>query len=296
MMFGHDFYHGTIRRYIIMFGNLFNEIQVDRFNSTGTKIQSVNVPIAYGPKQKFIERYFGDPTLTKSIATTLPRLGFEFTSMSYAPQRKLNTGHKYIKGTIQSGNSFDSTYVPVPYDLNFSLHALVKNAEDGVQIIEQIVPFFTPDWVVTVKVLPQLGINLDVPIELASVTSTDEYEGDFESQRVITWQLDFVVKGYLFGPVTRNKFIANADINSSLQQIQIVPVGTVPGSNVAQESTINTSSRVTIQTFNANNDFGFSETILTFPLPINAPSETLSFTSDSTSISTDLLTITTDAQ
>lgn len=266
MMFGHDFYHGTIRRYIIMFGNLFNEIQVDRFNSTGTKIQSVNVPIAYGPKQKFIERYFGDPTLTKSIATTLPRLGFEFTSMSYAPQRKLNTGHKYIKGVIQSGNSFDSTYVPVPYDLNFSLHALVKNAEDGVQIIEQIVPFFTPDWVVTVKVLPQLGINLDVPIELASVTSTDEYEGDFESQRVITWQLDFVVKGYLFGPVTRNKFIANADINSSLQQIQIVPVGSIPNSNTAEETTINTSSRVTIQTFNANNDFGFSETI-TLPSP-----------------------------
>jgi hypothetical protein len=249
-----------------MFGNLFNEIQVDRFDSTGTRIQSVNVPIAYGPKQKFIERYFGDPNLTKSIATTLPRLGFEFTSMSYAPQRKLNTGHKYIKGTIQSGNSFDSTYVPVPYDLNFSLHALVKNAEDGVQIVEQIVPFFTPDWVVTVKVLPQLGINLDIPIELSGINSTDEYEGDFESQRVITWQLDFVVKGYLFGPVTRNKFIANADINNNLQQIQIVPVGTIPGSNTAGETTISTSSRVTIQTFNANSDFGFSETI-TLPSP-----------------------------
>ena len=296
-MFGHDFYHGTIRRYIIMFGNLFNEIQVDRFDSTGTKIQSVNVPIAYGPKQKFIERYFGDPNLTKSIATALPRMGFEFTSMAYAPQRKLNSGHKYIKGTTQAGNSFDTVYTPVPYDFNFSLHVLVKNAEDGAQIIEQIAPFFTPDWTVTVKVLPQLGINLDVPIELSSITSTDEYEGDFESQRVITWQLDFVVKGYLFGPVTRNKYIANADINSRLEQIQLIPVNTIGSgtSNIAQPGSISSSSTVTIQTFNANADFSFSETIITYPLPRTVTAN-VSYTADSTTFTTDLLTITTDAQ
>lgn len=268
-MFGHDFYHGTLRRYIIMFGNLFNEIQVERFNSSGTKVQSVNVPIAYGPKQKFIQRAIADPTLLKPVSTILPRLGFEFTSLSYAPQRKLNSGHRFVRGSIQPGNAFDSLYTPVPYDINFSLYALVKNAEDGTQIIEQIVPFFTPDWTVTVKIVPEMNINMDVPIELTSISSEDTYEGDFESIRVITWQLDFIVKGYLFGPINRNKFISNAEINSSIE-----------------------TAKVTTQTFVGDSDFGFEETIVTTPAPI----QPLSFTSDSTTITSDSTSITTDAQ
>jgi len=268
MMFGHDFYHGTLRRYIIMFGNLFNEIQVTRFNSSGIKAQSVNVPIAYGPKQKFIQRAIADPTLLKPISTILPRLGFEFTSLTYAPQRKLNSGHRYVRGVEQPGKAFDQLYTPVPYDINFSLYALVKNAEDGTQIIEQIVPFFTPDWTVTVKILPEMNINMDVPIELTSISSEDTYEGDFESIRVITWQLDFVVKGYLFGPVNRSKFISNAEINSKIQTVAF-----------------------TTQTFAGNSDFGFEETIVTQPAPVSpatvVTTDSISITSDSTSITTD---------
>jgi hypothetical protein len=101
----------------------------------------------------------------------------------------------------------------VPYDFNFSLNLFTKNAEDGIQVIEQIVPFFTPDFTVTMKVLPELNINLDIPIELLSVTSDDSYEGSFDDQRVLTWDLDFVVKGYLFGPVTKNKYINKATIS-----------------------------------------------------------------------------------
>ena len=245
MMFGHDFYHGTLRRYIIMFGNLFNEIQVDRFNSNGTKAQSVNVPIAYGPKQKFIQRAIADPTLLKPVSTILPRLGFEFTSLSYAPQRKLNSGHRFVKGSIQPGNAFDSLYTPVPYDINFSLYALVKNAEDGTQIVEQIVPFFTPDGTVTVNIIPEMNINMDVPIELTSISSEDTYEGDFESIRVITWQLDFTVKGYLFGPVQRYKYIDTANVST----------------NVIEGFT------VSFQDFNGNSAFQVSETITEVQIP-----------------------------
>ena len=212
-MFGHDFYHGTLRRYVIMFGNLFNEIQIDRWDSTGAKLQTLNVPIEYGPKQKFIQRVTADPTLNREVSTTLPRLGFEFTSMSYAPQRKLNSAHYYQKGQNTGGTDFAYSFAPVPYDFNFSLHALVKNAEDGTQIVEQIVPFFTPDWTVTMKALPDLNLNLDIPIELLSVTSEDTYEGDFESRRIISWQFDFVVKGYLFGPVKKFKYIADTETN-----------------------------------------------------------------------------------
>lgn len=213
MIFGHDFYHGTLRKYIVMFGNLFNELQVERYNDTGTKIQTLNVPIAYGPKAKYIARITSDPDLNREISITLPRLSFELTGLDYAPARKLNTAMRIKKGVNTGGNDFSGTYAPVPYDMAFSLSIMSKYAEDGIQLVEKIVPFFTPDFTVTVKALPELSLNLDVPIQLNNITSSDSYEGDFESKRVITWDLSFTVKGYLFGPVTKTKYITSADVN-----------------------------------------------------------------------------------
>ena len=221
MMFGHDYYHGTLRRFVIMFGNLFNEIQIERYDANGNIAQTLNVPIEYGPKQKFYQRIYGDPTLNREIAVTNPRLGFEFISMSYAPSRKINTAHRYVKGQNTGGNDFNFTYAPVPYDMQFQLNAFVKNAEDGTQIVEQIVPFFTPDWTVTMKILPELGITMDIPIELTSVTSEDTWEGDFESRRVLTWQFDFTVKGYLFGPLQKYKYIDRADVRTKIEEATI---------------------------------------------------------------------------
>ena len=196
-----------------MFGNIFNEIQVDRFDSSGNKIQTLNVPLEYSPKQKSIQRVTADPTLNRDIAATLPRLGFEMTSLTYAGARKLNSSTKIVRGVNTGGNDFGFVYTPVPYDMSFSLHVLVKNAEDGTQIIEQILPFFTPDYTVTIRALPELNINLDIPIELNSVTTDDSYEGDFDaSRRILTWQLDFTVKGYLFGPINKQKFIIDTTI------------------------------------------------------------------------------------
>ena len=244
-MFGHDFYHGTLRRYVIMFGNLFNEIQVDRYNDTGTKIQTLNVPIEYGPKQKFIQRVLSDPTLNREIGATLPRLGFEFTSMTYAPQRKLNSAHKISRGVNTGGLDFNYMYTPVPYDFNFSLHVLVRNTEDGTQIVEQIVPFFTPDFTVTMKMIPEMSVNMDIPIELISVTSSDSYEGDFDSRRIQTWQLDFTVKGYLFGPIKKFKYIIRDD------------------TNLIDDSSAINKAIISTQTFTGNSEFGVSETITT---------------------------------
>ena len=244
-MFGHDFYHGTLRRYVIMFGNLFNEIQVDRYDSAGTKLQTVNVPIEYGPKQKFIQRVTSDPDLDRHISTTLPRLGFEFTSMSYAPQRKLNSAHKISRGVNTGGLDFNYMHTPVPYDFNFSLHALFRNTEDGTQIVEQIVPFFTPDFTVTMKMVPELNLNMDVPIELQSATSDDSYEGDLDSRRIQTWQLDFIIKGYLFGPIKKLKYIIRDDVNL-----------------INDGSAIN-KAIISTQTFTGNSEFGVSESITT---------------------------------
>ncbi len=238
MMFGHDFYHGTLRRFVIMFGNLFNEIQIERYDANGNVAQTLNVPIEYGPKQKFYQRIYGDPTLNREIAVTNPRLGFEFISMNYAPSRKINTAHKFVKGQNTGGNDFNFTYAPVPYDMQFQLNAFVKNAEDGTQIVEQIVPFFTPDWTVTMKVLPELGVNMDIPIELTSVSSTDEWEGDFDTRRVLTWQFDFTVKGYLFGPLQKYKYIDRADVHTNIE-----------------------SATITTQTFEGDAAFQITETV-----------------------------------
>ena len=244
-MFGHDFYHGTLRRYVIMFGNLFNEIQVDRYDSAGTKLQTINVPIEYGPKQKFIQRVTSDPELTRNVSTTLPRLGFEFTSMTYAPQRKLNSAHKITRGVNTGGLDFNFMYTPVPYDFNFSLHALFRNTEDGTQIVEQIVPFFTPDFTVTMKMIPEMAFNMDIPIELNSVNSSDTYEGDMDSRRIQTYQLDFTVKGYLFGPINKFKYIIRDDVNL-----------------INDGSAIN-KAIISTQTFTGNSEFGVSESITT---------------------------------
>jgi len=243
-MFGHSFYHGTLRRYVIMFGNLFNEIQINRFDNSGNKVQTLQVPIAYGPKQRFVERALVDPTGLKSVSITLPTIGFAMNSMTYAPQRKLNSALKYKSNFNGTDEKFSSVFAPVPYDFNFSLFILTRNSEDGIQIIEQIVPFFTPDFTVTMKVLPEAGINLDIPIELTSITSDDQYEGDFETRRVLTWELEFIVKGYLFGPSTRKSFITNAEVNTfqlNLNDLSGSPVST--------------------QTFTSNGNFGIIETI-----------------------------------
>lgn len=244
MMFGHDFYHGTLRKYIIMFGNLFNELQVERYNGSGAKIQTLNVPIAYGPKAKYIARITSDPDLNREISITLPRLSFEFTSLTYAPDRKLNTGLRLTKGVNTGGKDFAGVYSPIPYDMGFSLSIMTKYAEDGVQLVEKIVPFFTPDYTVTVKALTDIGLNLDVPIELNGITNSDSYEGDFESKRVITWDLTFTVKGYLFGPVTKSKYITVAKIS-------------IRDDSVSS----NDPSLIYDLNYTGNTEFGFTETI-----------------------------------
>ena len=144
-MFGHSYYHGVIRKYIIMFGNMFNDIDVVRYNNAGTASQTIRVPIAYGPKEKFLVRLRTDPNLNRDVAIQLPRLAFEITDMSYAPTRSLS---KLQKNTAigSQGDSLRSQFTPVPYDINMSLYGMFANQEDAVQVVEQILPFFRPEW------------------------------------------------------------------------------------------------------------------------------------------------------
>ena len=266
-MFGHQYYNQVIRRYVVMFGTLFNDIIVQRFNKAGQRIQALKVPIAYGPKEKFLVRITQDPELTNQSQVSLPRMGFEMTGMSYMPERKLSSTQRRVNtvGTTGSNNSIKTVYTPVPYDFNFSLSVFVKNADDGVQILEQILPFFTPEWTTTLKIIPEMNIKHDVPTVLQSVTTEDAYDGDFETRRSLIYNLDFLVKGYIYGPIKKSGIIKRTMVdfinsaNTSLQQgTRIEKITITPGLDANGNPTANSAQSISIDNISANDNYGFA--------------------------------------
>jgi len=209
------FYHGLIRKYVVYFGTLFNDISIERTDDNGNVIQDFVVPIAYGPKQKFIARLEQDPTLNKSVALTLPRMSFEIVSFKYDPSRKLPSTGKIFKQSTNYTGKLESVYNPVPVNIEFSLSIYAKNAEDGFKIFEQIIPYFTPEWTATLNILSDIDLKVDVPVVLNNINMVDKYEGSFEdlSRRYIVHTLTFTMKAYLFGPTSRSDIIRKAIVN-----------------------------------------------------------------------------------
>jgi hypothetical protein len=195
-----------------MFGNMFNDIVVRRLDTTGVSLQSVAVPLAYGPKEKFLVRITQDPNLDQQVAIQLPRMGFEMTTLSYDGQRRLAGTSRNVK-VVDDKNKLDFTYMPVPYDLNFNLYAYVRNADDGAQIMEQIVPYFGPEWTNQVRLIPEMNLIQDVPTILNTVSIEDTYEGDFDTRRALIYTFDFTVKAYFYGPVRRQGIIKRSQID-----------------------------------------------------------------------------------
>lgn len=211
-MFGSQFYHQTLRRYVIMFGNMFNDIVVRRYDANGNNTKAIAVPLSYSPKEKFLVRTTQDPNLDQQVAIQLPRLGFEMMTMNYDANRRLQGSNRNVK-VVSDKNKLDFNYMPVPYDLQFNLYAFVKNADDGAQIMEQIIPYFGPEWTNSVRIIPQTSVTLDIPTVLNNVTVEDTYEGDFETRRALVYTFDFTVKGYFYGPVRRQGVIKRAQID-----------------------------------------------------------------------------------
>lgn len=266
-----------------MIGNLFNDIEVSRTNNAGQIVQTIAVPINYGPKQKWYARLQSDEDFPeRKFGMTLPRIAFEMTALNYAPERKLNGLQNHYKLSSSDSKALKAMYNPVPYDVNFSVYIMVKNAEDGTQILEQILPFFTPDFMSTLRLIPEMDLNLDVPTILNSVSSEDVYEGSFEERRVLTWQLDFTVKGYIFPPVrdrsglikstTINLNIPNMDFDNTTVTTNISnnvisntePLGNVfsrPALKADGTPTSNTALSVPLSQIDADDDYGFSTSI-----------------------------------
>ena len=197
-MLGTYFYHEIIRKTVIAFGTLFNDVYIRHHDSAGKDIGEFKVPVSYGPRQKFLARIQQQPELNKAVQLTLPRMSFEMNSITYDPSRKSGITQTF---KAKDGEKIKKVFMPVPYNLGFELNILTKLQDDSLQIIEQILPFFQPGFTLTIDLADQIGEKRDVPMVLEDISFTDDYEGNFETRRALIYTLRFTAKTYMFGPI-----------------------------------------------------------------------------------------------
>jgi hypothetical protein len=196
------FYHEILRRTVISFGSLFNDIAIKHTNNNEQVVSVIKVPLAYGPTQKFLARLNQSPNLSKPIQITLPRMSFEFTGLTYDAARKSTTTQTFTAKSVEDGTETKKAYLPVPYNMQFELSIMSKLNDDALQIIEQILPYFQPAYTMSVDLVETINEKRDIPVILENITMQDDYEGDFTTRRVLIYTLRFTAKTYLFGPVS----------------------------------------------------------------------------------------------
>ena len=190
------FYNEILRKTIISFGTLFNGLTIKQEGST------VKVPLAYGPTQKFLARLEQAPNLSQATQISLPRMSFEFTGLTYDSSRKVTTTQTIAVKNPDDGTDIKKVFMPVPYNMQFELSIMCKLNDDALQVVEQILPYFQPQYNLTINLVSLINEKKDVPVVLENITMDDQYEGDFTSRRVLLYTLRFTAKTYLFGPVT----------------------------------------------------------------------------------------------
>ena len=248
-MLGQQFYHESIRKVIVSFGTMFNNISLVRKDNSGAAIQAMKVPLAYGPREKFLVRLNEDADLTKQVAITLPRIGFEIKNLSYDPTRKLNRVQQFKKVKGANTQQLDAQYMPVPYNLELELYIMAKQSDDALQIVEQILPYFQPDYTLTLNDMADMGIKRDIPIILNGISYEDDYQGDFTTRRALIYTLSFTAKFYLYGPVTSSQVI---------KTVQVDQYTDLEVNSPKREQRLTVTPNPT--SADADDDFGFNET------------------------------------
>jgi len=256
-MLGTYFYHEILRKTIIAFGTLFNDVHIRHDDRSGETLSETKVPLIYGPKQKFLAKLEQQEELSKATAITLPRMSFEMASMSYDPGRKssITRTFKAVDNRDPSNTKVKKVYLPIPYNVGFELNVMTKLNDDALQIVEQILPFFQPAFNVTIDLVDSIGEKRDIPIVLDNISFSDEYEGDFSTRRVLMYTFNFTAKTYLFGPV--------ADSTDGLiKKVQVDYYADTKTDTAKREM------RYTVTpdpvTAGPEDDFGFSETTTMF--------------------------------
>lgn len=268
-MFTEPFYFSLIRKYVILVGTLFNNVRITDEDENGNITSLVKVPITYARKDKMLARIFQDPNIDRQTATMpLPMISFEFVNPVYDAERKLGTTGRISVRDPANPSKFLYQYNPVPYNFNFKVYIYAKNTIDGSKIIEQLLPYFTPEWTTTVTLIPEMNLTVDIPVVLNGVSYDDNYDEGFKTRRAIIWELNLTLKGYLYGPVKDSKIIKFAKVNfyvPSVENIRDAVGNTVvservtvqPGLTANGEPTSNIALTIPYQDINIDDDYGF---------------------------------------
>ena len=264
-MLGNYFYHQIIRKTVIAFGTLFNDIHVQHDDNAGNVISDIKVPIAYGPRQKFLARITQQAELNKATQITLPRMSFEITNISYDSTRKAGITQTF-KARDTNNQQLKKVFMPVPYNLGFDLNILVKQQDDGLQILEQILPFFQPGFTLSIDLVKSIGEKRDIPMILNSISQQDDYEGDFSTRRALIYTLSFTAKTFMFGHIAKTpeglirkvQLDYYSDSNTrTAKRVQRYTVVPKAKKDYNEDSVIDTADEPFIE---PGDDFGFTET------------------------------------
>ena len=263
-MLGTYYYHEIVRKTIIAFGTLFNDIHIRHQDGAGNDINDLKVPLAYGPSQKFLARLQQQPDLNKPVQITMPRMSFEMTSIQYDSTRKSSLVQTFK--TCSDGTKAKKVFMPVPYNIGFELNILSKLNDDSLQILEQILPYFQPHFNLTVDLVESIGEKRDIPIVLESVNFQDDYEGNFDTRRALIHTLRFTAKTYLFGPIAdtsdglirkvRVDMYTSTDLATAKREMRytVTPTSKIDRNN---DGVIDEADHKLLE---PGDDFGFSET------------------------------------
>jgi len=266
-MLGNYFYHEITRKTVIAFGTLFNDIHVRHQDQAGNDISDIKVPVAYGPKQKFLARVTQQADLNKATQITLPRMSFEISNISYDASRKAGITQTFKAADNTDGNKLKKVFMPVPYNLGFELNILVKLQDDGLQILEQILPFFQPGFTLSIDLVKSIGEKRDVPMILNSISQQDDYEGDFSTRRALIYTLSFTAKTFMFGHIAKT------------------PEGLIRKVQVDYYSDTNTRTAKREQRYTvvpkAKKDYNEDDVIDTADVPLIEPGDDFGFTESS---------------
>ena len=262
-MLGTYFYHEIIRKTVIAFGTLFNDIYIRHEDAAGNDISEMKVPVSYGPRQKFLARIQQQPELNKATQIDLPRMSFEISSINYDPSRKSGITQTF---KAKDGEKMKKVFMPVPYNLGFELNILTKLQDDGLQILEQILPFFQPGFTLSVDLVKSIGEKRDIPMVLQSITQQDDYEGDFATRRALIYTLQFTAKTFMFGPIadTPEGLIRKVQLDyysdtnqQTAKRVQRYSVAAKAKKDYNEDNVIDTKDDPFIE---PGDDFGFTET------------------------------------
>jgi len=260
-MLGTQFYNQAVRKTVVSFGTLFNNIELKKVVD-GQVMEVEKVPLAYGPKQKFLYRLQGNPTDGRKVAITLPRIYFEMTGIDYDAARKTPATQKYKTVINDEGKEVRTQYVPVPYNISFEVGILCKSQDDGLQILEQILPFFQPSFSMSLKFIPDMDEVRDVAVVLNSVDFDDEWEDDFSTRRSITYSMQFTAKSYIYGPYTKADVIRKSRIIETIGDTAVNKRHVELSYTPKAKTDINQDGQITAADdalVTADDDFGFNE-------------------------------------